>query len=90
MSDGEEYVRVFGTLIEIRKKSFLFAVGKGVSRGAWVPRGLIHGADDKAMDAMFNGQQMAVRIFRWKVEQCGFTSSRDDQTHDLFNERGAP
>jgi hypothetical protein len=90
MSDREEYVRVFGTLIEIRKKSFLFAVGENVSRGSWIPRGLIHGADDKTMDAKFNGQTMAVRIFRWKVEECGFVGGRDDRTKDMFDEGRGP
>lgn len=84
MSAGEDYVRITGRLGAIRQDSFMLSVGESVPRGAWIPRSLIHGADDIALNKKQRGEVWTVRMFRWKAEQEGFAGDRDDRTLDLF------
>lgn len=91
MPDRDEYVSVKGRARTIKSTAVLFAVGETVSRAAWIPRSLVHGADDKRLDEMAarvngrrDGEAMTLRMFRWKAEEVGFDGERDDRTHDLF------
>lgn len=84
MSDGEDYVTVQATIREVRKQSVLITVGNSVPRGDWIPRSLIHGADDRQLDGKFEGEKMSLRMFRWKAEQVGFVTAQDEETEDLF------
>jgi hypothetical protein len=84
MSEGDDHVRVTGRLQAIRNDAVMFSVGDAVPRAAWIPRSLIHGADDIALKGKNKGDQMALRIFRWKAEEAGFVTDRDDRTLDLF------
>lgn len=50
-------------------------VDKPASRGdgtAWIPRSLIHGADDLALGKAFDGQEITLRVMDWKAEELGF------------------
>ena len=84
---GEEYVRVRGRVMEVRPKAVLFAVGDSVPRGDWIPRTLIHGGDERTLDAIaILSHEMTLRIFEWKADELGFTSGRSDAgaLGDLF------
>ncbi len=85
---SDDYVRVRGRIKEIRPASVLFAVGAGVERAAWLPRSLIHGADDIALNGKFAGEEMTLRVVEWKADECGFTAPRDDNAaaRDLFGD----
>lgn len=89
MSAGEDYVRVKGAVMEIRSRSVLFAVGDSVKRGSWIPRSVLHGVDDKALDGRRGPFEIALRIMRWKAEECGFTDGRidDGADDDLFGDK---
>lgn len=94
MSDPRDYVKVQGKARHVRDGSVLFSVGDSVSRGAWIPRSVIHGADDLALRDRRDqinrtganvGTPMMLRIRRWKAEEVGFAGETDDQTTDLFS-----
>lgn len=94
MSGSDDYVKVKGKARHVRDGSVLFSVGDSVSRGAWIPRSLIHGADDLVLRdrrEQINrtgaqvGTPMVLRIRSWKAEEVGFTGDADDQTADLFS-----
>lgn len=94
MSDRDDYLKVQGKARFIRDGAVLFSIGESVSRAAWIPRSLVHGADDltlKSMAGQVNrtsidvGTPMALRIRRWKAEQIGFAGGPDQDTTDLFD-----
>lgn len=65
---GDAYVTVPIFIMAIRPDAI------HVRRGAvatWLPRSTIHGADDDLLRAMRAGEEMKLRIFRWKAEQAG-------------------
>lgn len=93
MTDSDDYVKVEGKVRHVRDAAVLFTPGEKVC-GAWLPRGVIHGADDIALrertaeinrNANRGGTPMTLRVRRWKAEEVGFTGERDRQTDDLFN-----
>lgn len=81
MSD-EQYVAIRGRVKDVRAKSVLFVVGDSVERGDWIPRSLIHGADDIALNGKFGGEAMTLRMFKWKARELGFEPERDDDAAD--------
>lgn len=89
MSADEDYTTVYGTVREVRPQSVLFAVGRaahGCATASWIPRSLIHGADERTLDGRFDGEQIALRVFAWKVRALGWESTRDPNAAngDLF------
>jgi hypothetical protein len=82
----ETYISIRGRIVEVRKAAFLFETGTGpAARREWVPRSLIHGADDKALDGAFAGETRMVRIFAWKAAELGLlVTTSDAATADLF------
>jgi hypothetical protein len=38
----------------------------------WIPRSLIHGADEMKLHARYIGEERMFRIFEWKAEDLGF------------------
>lgn len=84
---SDDYVRVPGTVKQVRAGAVLFAVGDGVPRAAWVPRSLIHGADDQALDQLtMVDAKMALRIREWKADELGWTGPnvQSGGERDLF------
>lgn len=45
------------------------ARGKGT---VWIPRSLLHGADDLALGKAFDGQEITFRLMAWKAEEVGW------------------
>jgi hypothetical protein len=83
---SHEYILVRGRIKEIRAKSILFAVGESVERGDWIPRTLIHGADERTLDARFAGEEVNLRVFAWKARELGFDAetTEDGTQEELF------
>jgi len=90
---SDDYVKVQGKARHVSDNAVLFSVGDSVSRGAWIPRSLVHGADDLVLRDRRDqinrtganvGTPLVLRIRRWKAEEVGFTGDADDQTADLF------
>lgn len=79
---SDDYVRVLGKIEAVRKGAVMFSVGKSVPRAAWIPRSLIHGADDLTLDGRMVGEECALRIREWKADEVGFNSQRDDAAAD--------
>jgi hypothetical protein len=86
---ADEYVRIRGRIEAVRKGSILLSVGESVRRAGWIPRSLIHGADEITLDGRMIGDQVALRVFEWKADELGFTSDhdRDGADGDLFGDR---
>jgi len=79
-SAGHDYVTVPVKVMAIRPDPV------HVSRGAvaaWLPRSMIHGADDNLIRAMRAGEAMKLRVFRWKAEQAGLLF-RETMQRSLF------
>lgn len=77
---GDDYARVPVILMAICRDSIR------VRRGAvatWIPRSLIHGGDDNLLRAMRVGEEMTIRIFRWKALQAGLLF-REATQRNLF------
>lgn len=87
---SDEYVRIRGKIEAIRKGAFMFSVGRSVPRAAWIPRSLIHAADDLALDGQMVGAEITVRMREWKADECGFTGDHDPNgaDRDLFGDAG--
>jgi hypothetical protein len=83
----ESYATVRGTIREVRPHAVLFAVGDRATRAEWIPRSLIHGADETTLDNRFAGEAIGLRIFKWKVKELGWQSTRSPTgaAQDLFN-----
>jgi hypothetical protein len=82
---GDDYVEVTVTIEDVRKASVF--VTPGASRTGQplnIPRALLHGADDLALDKKFAGDRCRLRIRSWKASELGLVGDRDDQTLDLF------
>ena len=94
---AEDYVAIQGKARYLRDGAVLFAVGEGLGQVAWIPRSLIHGADDSELSkhravinaARSTGHAMTLRIFRWKAEETGLLTDQDNESGDLFS-RGKP
>jgi hypothetical protein len=86
-AEDDEYVSVMGLIHEIRDGAVLFSVGDAVQGGDWIPRSLMHGADDLRLKTQLaKGDRAILRIFRWKAEEVGFITERDTETSDLFDD----
>lgn len=90
---GDDYVKVQGRARHVRDAAVLFSVGDSVPRAAWIPRSVLHGADDLTLTKQApqinaggrtGGMAMTLRIRRWKAEEVGFVTSHDQETQDLF------
>lgn len=68
---SDEYVGVTAKLRARTAKAVLLDVGDGVSRGAWVPRSCLHGADDSTIDAVAIDDEVTVRVREWIAEREG-------------------
>lgn len=66
---GDEYARVTAILQRVTPNAFLVATPGGGS--AWIPRSLIHAADDRKIEGMFAGEAISLRLFSWKAEELG-------------------
>lgn len=91
---ADDYVKVQGRARHVRDAAVLFAVGESVPRAAWIPRSVLHGADDLTLSRLAGqinasgrtgGTAMTLRIRRWKAEEVGFITGHDQETEDLFN-----
>jgi hypothetical protein len=88
-NSSEDYVSIRGRLKDRRTNAILFAVGRAVERGDWIPRSLLHGADEIKLDSQRIGDEITIRMFRWKAEELGFETRHEHEAalHDLFEMR---
>lgn len=68
---GDDYVEVNAILRQRTAKAVLLDVGDGVSRGAWVPRSCLHGADDGTIDNADLESSVTLRVREWIAEREG-------------------
>ena len=69
----DHYRTVTARLRGIRPNSVF--VDRPASRGRGeisIPRSLIHGADDRAIEGRFVGEEITFRLAEWKAEELGF------------------
>lgn len=87
---SDEYVRIRGKVQAVRKGALMFSVGQSVPRAGWIPRSLIHAADDLTLDGLMVGAEITLRVREWKADELGFTSDRDPNgaARDLFGGPG--
>jgi hypothetical protein len=70
-SARDAYVRVVVVLRQIRPRAVLLEWGKGVPRGAWIPRSCIHGGDDLALGKATPGSEVTIQIREWIAQREG-------------------
>lgn len=68
---SDEYVTVSVKLKARTAKAVLLDVGDTVSRGAWVPRSCLHGADDQRIDKAHLDDELELRVREWIAEREG-------------------
>lgn len=68
---SDEYRIVTATVLSVGAKAFRLALRSGGE--AWVPRSVIHGADDAKIDDLKpgRGKEWTFRLRAWKAEQLG-------------------
>lgn len=67
---SEEYVRIVGRIILVRPKAVLWRPD-GEITSAWIPRSLIHGADETGIDRLEPGTPVELRVFEWFAHKEG-------------------
>jgi hypothetical protein len=77
---GDDYVTVPVVVMAIRPDSVHVRRG---AVAAWLPRRHIHGADDNLLRAMRAGEEMKLRIRRWKASEAGLLF-RETTQRSLF------
>jgi hypothetical protein len=71
----EKYARVEVRLLrKPTRDAILVARADSPDRQSWIPRSLIHGADETHLDSKQAGELLSLRIFEWKARQAGLVS----------------
>ena len=70
-SDGDNYVFVSGTLKAEPRPKAIFFKSEESGETSWIPRSLLHAADDKAIDEVAVGSPLTVRVREWFAEKEG-------------------
>ncbi len=66
MALSDEYCQVQGRYLAKTEKAFLLDVqGKEI----WIPRSIIHGADDEMIDRLSRGDDFQPRVREWFVDK---------------------
>jgi len=68
---SDEYVTISAKIKGRTARAVLFDVGDTVSRGAWVPRSCLHGADDQKIDKARLDDELELRVREWIAEREG-------------------
>jgi len=68
---SDNYVGVTAKLKARTAKAVLLDVGDGVSRGAWIPRSCLHGADDSVIDNVAIDDEVTLRVREWFAAREG-------------------
>lgn len=69
---GDNYRTVTATFRGIAPSGKAFFVDSpNADSEAAVPRSLIHAADDKRLDDLFDGEEFTFRLRAWKAEELG-------------------
>jgi hypothetical protein len=84
LADQTELVTVRVIIGKVRADALLASLDANNVPSRWVPRSLLHPEDSKALDGMFTGQRINLRIQRHKALEVGFIAERDTSTADLF------
>ena len=85
MTAGDDYVTVSTVLRSVGPRSIFVDRRSGAAfHHVCIPRSLLHGADDLALDRMFVGEEVKLRIRRWKAEQLGLLEDRPPGQKELF------
>ncbi len=65
---SDDYRIVTAKVLRKKDEAILIAVKQGE---AWVPRSLLHGADDMALALIPNNSEWTFRLREWKAEELG-------------------
>lgn len=65
----DEYRTVSAVLVTVTAVAFKLKVPGG--RTAWIPRSLVHGADDLRLPHLDLDEEQTLRIREWKCEEVG-------------------
>ncbi len=80
MADGDAYITILVSLVHLEEKAVRIAQGR---HQAWIPRSVIHGADDKLLTDLKPGEETKLRIMQWKAAQAGLVEAHAGQK-ELF------
>lgn len=84
MSGTVEYVSILCRLIIRTRAAVQISVGEKGAVRAWIPRTLIHGADEIGLEARSIGIRFNLRIMRWKAAELGLLPSPATGAATLF------
>lgn len=68
---ADSYRLISTKLRRISENAILVDDALGLKQ-VWIPRSLIHGADEMKLSERYIGQERMFRIFEWKAEDLGF------------------
>ena len=87
MADDPDMATVRIIFGKVRTESLLASLDTHHAPSEWIPRSCIHPEDNSALDGMFTGQRMNLRMSRKKAVQIGFLTERDTATPDMFQDQ---
>lgn len=65
----DEYTTVTAVLRQATRDAVLVDTPDGGT--AWIPRSLLHAADDRRIEGMFSGEKFTFRLRAWKAVELG-------------------
>lgn len=65
----EKYTMVFATLL--RRTPMSIRIRTAGDEELWVPRSLVHGADDPQIEDLDKGDEFSFRLMEWKAQELG-------------------
>ena len=71
MADADKYVTISCIIMKDPTAKAVLIRGIDGDAEVWVPRSLIHGADETALDKFEIGQEIELRIFEWAARDRG-------------------
>lgn len=84
MADNGDMATVRIIFGKVRPESLLASLDAHHAPSQWIPRVVIHPEDSAALEGMFTGQRMNLRMSRSKALEIGFLTERDPNTPDMF------
>lgn len=67
---GDDYLTVDATFQRVTDKAVL-VLRASDEEPVWLPRSVVHGADERGLDDHDDGDIITLRVRRWKVETAG-------------------
>lgn len=82
---SDDYVTVTTVLRHVREKSIYVDRRPGQPDDtACIPRSLIHGGNDLKLEDRQSGDEITIKVRRWKADELGLLETKSPKQRELF------